>query len=88
MTWNIFDSDNDGVKTFKELSFVLRTLIYLFSGLYAVLNVDRFTDTQFIGVIAASFGASVFEVFIRKGIGEKGKEHSNTLYRDVPEGDS
>ena len=64
MTWRFFDIDGDGIKTAKEAFYVIRTAVYIFSGLWAVLHVNSFTDIQFIATIAASFGSSVFETFL------------------------
>jgi hypothetical protein len=64
MTWRFFDIDGDGVKTAKELFYVIRTGVYIFSGLWAVLHVSQFTDIQYLATIAASFGSSVFESFL------------------------
>lgn len=72
MTWNLFDTDNDGTKTLIEIFQLLRIAIYLFAGLWSVIHVSEFSDVQFIAVIAASFGSSVFEMFLKAKI--KGDE--------------
>lgn len=82
MTWRLFDIDGDGVKTAKEFFYVVRTAVYIFSGLWAVLHVSQFSDIQFIATIAASFGASVFETFI---INWKSNVNGGNKFRKEPD---
>lgn len=60
-----FDSDNDKIITLMDILYYLRIGIYLFCAVWATLHIVDFSDVQYIAVIAASFGASTFEVFIK-----------------------
>lgn len=72
MTWNLFDTDRDGEKTLLEVFSLMRIAIYLFCAVWTVMHAESFTDLKFVAVIAASFGSSVFEMFLKEKINSDG----------------
>ena len=64
MTWIVWDRNQDGKITADEIFTNVRIAVYIFCGLWCCLHPEEYTTGKYLGTIAASFGASVFERFL------------------------
>lgn len=76
MTFRFWDRDGDGIKTADEIFYVLKMAFYLGLATYCVIvegltPEDRFSDFEFISIVTASFGASMYEAFLRLKFGKQ-----------------